>query len=596
MAPNRGTTTITADVQGRASCTATLVNLGDAPQGGNVRVYVMDAQSGLPLAGVEVHLDYDGDGVHDGSPAPLVTHGGGLTESLVPPAGPYAVTAFLAGYTYLSVAGVEARDILLPLGPRPEPTITAGFSGRVDFRPYEQEVLGGQPGSLKLAIGGGTFRLESLLNFDLEPFLGPPPEGVCTDIPTPVDCYDIAIPGLPATVARLPLGVVLGLATQDIKSHFDVVSTPGRRLGWVLGGQVETAQLRDFIDLISTQLACTGDCPWSIGRAIDSIIPLLSRFAVGHGVGASLRGADLPTWNAHIREPYDDRRSSQLFPRYDDGELGRIVPSAPLHELVDYHVPDLPVDPTGVGPMEGMVVLTGVDVDGYGTVPLGVTTGVDCTEGDCFDRIGNAAAFDGIINGAQVCVTDPCPDGVPSTLPDGHVGLFHAAATGSLAGQRWITAFAALPISTVALPDTNVRATATIYWDAPAAVDPRSRPFPTFPEPPDQVTTRTYAMESQSSDAGVDFVTIEARLPEGEFRQRWVVYLPNDTTIFTAPPVPAGLDDPFAEPELSVAHVGLQLEAGTTFADLIRHDDTTLTDMLRRVIGVTFEQRDVPNP
>ncbi len=252
--------------------------------------------------------------------------------------------------------------------------------------------------------------------------------------------------------------------------------------------------------------------------------------------------------------------------------------------------------------MEGLIILTGVEVAGLGVVPLGVTTGVDCTVGDCLDRVGNAAAFDGVVNGGQVCTTNagpneiPCPPGVPATVANGHVGLFYAPPTGPLMHQRPITALVALPISSAKIPDTNIRATTLLYWQTPDQIDTTFAVFPVAPRPPAQLGNRTYTLAAISSDIDIDFVTLQGLPDPTLFRQHWTVYLAAGVGTFTAPAVPAGMADPLAEPNVRVAHVGFVTQAGTTLDTLVRNDDTTLAELAHQTVGVTFEQRDVPNP
>ncbi len=661
---SRGTATLTADADGFAMCQATLVNLGDGPTGNDVRFFVYNDATGAPIEGATLYVDYS---PYDGTPdQTLTSDANGLASTTGAQAGTFAVSAFKVDpddtserYNYLSVVGLSApdfsenNDFVLPMTARPAVKETGGFTGKPDFGPYETIVLGGVPKTIKFGIVSSSFPLRSLLNFDLDMFIGPITDEDCS-IVDPVTglrasgCYIINIPGLVDNeAAALPGGVVLSLARNPIKGHFDVVATPGRRYGWALGGEVEVADLAGLINLITPMLgdcncdatnecdaacSCDSDCGINFGELFDNLVPLFSVFASGVKGNLPLIAEPLATWEAHIQPPYGASRTDHAsFPKLDTPGRGKMALREPLQVFTDFFAPALPPDPDFVGiddrKMEGMLVLTGVNTQGFGFVPLGIGAGLDCTEGNCLDR--NAAIepgeFDGDVNGGLVCFFSPDPklNGCPPSIPypvnefglsKGHIGLFHGRAHGGLEGQEWLTLAVALPISSLTSDDVGIRASILALREEPsdAAAGPSSQlssmTFPKFPTQPATTNGRVYAV---TSTTGVDihWVTVASDAdPATGFTVRWNIFLPNSDIGFFAPPVPPdvlpGVDNrnPFdpasgtgdiAANHVNATHVGFRVTGGATVASLAAADGTTLSDLVNETDGFTIQTRDI---
>jgi hypothetical protein len=644
------TETLTARAGTYATCTANLAFLGSAPTGGNVRFFVFDDNTALPVSGAVVYVDHgNGDGIAEEK---LTTTATGLVQTAIPPVGgKFTVTVFAAGYNYLSLVGLNANsvaDVALPLAARKVPKTTAGFSGKPDFIDYERLVLGGKAKTVKFGIVAGSFLLKSLLNFDLSLFMGSTTKADCKATDQAgnhaAGCYPIDIPGIISNQwSALPGGVILSLATNPIKSHFDSVAQPGRRYAWGFGGEVEIGDMSGLINILTpllsscdcdlTQEACDSDCACDLdcgldvdlGQVLNNLLPLFARFA--SGVKGDLPGKEVPfsTWESYIANPYGTTRPDAAgnFPVLDTGSAyGKLAIAEPLLSFTDFTVPALPIDPVSSQTMDGVLVLTGVNSKGYGFVPLGISAGLDCTTANCLDRAGYPGDFDGHINGALACLydSDPtvngCPPGVPTTaLPNDHIGMFHAKAHGGLQDQEWLTIAIALPLSTVtdAFSAGVVRVTASVVRQEPAngASSQLNGSYPGFPAQPATTTGRTYTV-APANDAQIHWVTFATDdiLGTGTdwdgLTTRWNVYFPAEGGTFTAPTVPtlAGGNpkpDPFAPATgtgkipagaINVTHVGFRAP-GVTLGGLAANSGTSVTTLIDKATGFAVQSRSV---
>ncbi len=638
-----GTATLTAEAGSVATCTASLVHLGQSPAGGNVRFYVFDDATGDPVTGAEVIADYDGSApVNDDGAVSEV--GGGVYVTTVAPTGPYTVTVFRANYNYLSVVGLPqtTQEVALPIAPRPAVKRIAGLTGKPDFTDYEKLVLGGKPKTIKFGIVSSSFQLQSLLNFDLDLLIGPiaDPDGGCDQVDGngnhPAGCYSIGIPGLvdPPIWAPLPGGVLLSLAQNPIKSHFDVVGAPGRRYAWSLGGEIEITEIAPLIrlltgffdcscdatpDVCDTGCTCDSDCGLTLdfGALFNSLTPLFSAFASGVKGNLPLTDVAFADWESYISPPYAERiDAAGNFPRLDTPGYGKLPIREPLRVFTDFNVGALPPDPVFAGgdgrAMEGALILTGVDTTGYGFVPLGLAAGLDCTTNRCLDRAGAGAAdYDGQINGGLVCLYDPqpelngCPPGVPtSALPTGHMGLFHAKAHTGLQGQPWVTILVALPITSLAEEGADIRAVAKILRSEPTtgASAALAGAYPTFPARAAQQTARQYQV-SASTDGDVHWVTVATGEDDVTgLTTRWNIYYPATGGTFVAPVPAGGLADPFDpatngvdetnQDKINATHIAFSAD-GATLADLAANNGSVLGTLLDQVDGFTVQSGDV---
>ncbi len=651
-----GDDVLTAHAGTFATCTANLKHLGAAPADGRVRVFIFDDQTGNPIAGAVVLIDHGaGDGVPDET---LSTDANGLatTANPIPATGVYSVSVFATSYSYLSIVALNANtapDLALPLAARKLVKTTAGFSGKPDYASYERQVLGGPPKAFKFAITSGSFLLKTLLNFDLDLFVGPIADVSCATVDSsgkhPAGCYDLSESGLPGTDdlwAPLPGGVILTLANNAIKDYFDVVVQPGRRYAWTIGGEVELSDLSGLISSLSNYLSCDcdvttdvcdasctcdSDCGVNVdfGQVFNSVLPLFSRFASGVKGNVVAKEVAYSDWEDFIAEPYGNRSdSAHNFEVLDDStNLGKLEITEPLQAYTELAMSPLPADPVGDYSMEGVVVMTGVNAAGYGFVPLGLAAGLDCTTTHCLDRANYPNDFDGTINPSLACLYDPapdfngCPPGVPTgELTAGHVPLFHARAHGGLEDQEWITIALAFPISALAdsVQDGVVRATANVVREEPTpgaglltggipASNQLNKAYPGFPTQPATLNGRSYTA-APVADAQIHWVTVASEVVTGTGTQwdgsttRWNIYYASAGATFTAPSVPASVvgenpkPDPFVPTSrgvVNVTHVGFRAP-NTTLEELAKNNGSTLSSLLDRIDGFAVLNRDIP--
>jgi len=612
-----------------ADCDADLHNLGDGPDGTKVRFYVVDDTTNEPVTGAIVVVDTNNDGNDDG--------GGGSTAAGVSTTandlgdGAYSVTVFANGYNILSVAGLTVNDgqeVALPVSARSSTPKTGGFTGRLNFETYEKRYLNSRPGAIKLGIVTGSIPFKSLLNFNLDLFIGNITDEDCESTPTPPGCYPIQIANLVDTVAALPGGLVLGLASSMIKGHFDSVTRPGRRFAWGLGGELEIPDITGLINIATPLFAeDAGEFDLStidIAALMGDIIPLFSNFATGLKGNLSLPAAAVSEWETHITGDYASGRTpDERFPKLDDGSdnQGQLIVREGWGNFSALKVPSLPADwgaADAETSMEGMISFTGVNAPGFGFVPLGLGIGLDCTEGNCLSREGDdAGVFDGVINGGSVCKFNPDPEKNrcsptilahtnEGVLGDGKIGLFHAPAFSGLEGYTSKTMVLSLPVSGLLTSDLNdgFRATALVHTGTLANGDVTAvatRDFPGSPGIPDQINGRTYAVGD--SGHSLHWVTMAtASVGESELTTRWNVYM-NGGSSFTAPTVPTalGLGDPFAASvggdvpvgKVNATHIGFNLEEGSTLAGLAANNGNDLNALFDFVSGMSIETKNV---
>lgn len=628
------------------SCKAALVNLGDAPSTG-VRFHVFNDSTGEPIADAQVvvqNVDTSGyltlPADDTGFRATPDSHGL-VTFADVTTA--FNVTVFAAGFNYLSVVGLDGskdHDVALPLAASAKPPLVGGFTGQLDFKRYEDTVLGGQGRLLKAGIVSGSIPLQALLNANTDVLIGRIQDmATCeADVSTP-GCYQVKIGTIVDQAAPLPGGIILGIGGEssgeqvygNTKGDFNVVTVPGRRMAWSLGGEADLGDLADVVGEVAKFISCSCDetkdacdegcdcdtaCGINIdfGKVLDNVVPLLSQFATGVHGDLSLQGVPETDWNDYVGQAkYAERTSDARFPTLDGADPGPLALSHRLSVYTDFTVPALPADPVKNPdtdqnePMEAMVVLTGVLSPGYGFVPLGLGAGLDCTKGDCLDRVANAENFDGMVNGGKVCFasadpkTDRCGPEMPSDgiIPAGHLAAFHALPHGGLESGRWLTLVLAIPVSGfLSGGSDSIRATALVKWDEEPATGAQTLTgqFAAFAQMPATVTSaaRQYVTKA---DAGLHWVTFAVNEEDGDTgTARWNVYFPSTGGNFQAPPTPATgtWADPFTDGKdgaINVTHVGFKLVSGKTMEGFAANDGSSLVELTNHVEGLSLQNQ-----
>ncbi|MDP7038848.1 MAG: hypothetical protein QGI45_06810 [Myxococcota bacterium] len=577
------------------TCSANLTNIGTAPVGG-LRITAINELSGALVSGVEFVVDTNANGSGDITMSET-TAGSGIYEASEAPSAAFDVSAFVAGYNYISLVGVSSTttDLVLPLSPRPYPEVTGGFSGELDFGPYEKNV---GSGDIEFGLVSGSFPLKALLNFDLSLFIGEMVDSsICDEQGASAPgCYEVSLSGFEG-VFPLPGGLIASLAGTPIKESYDVAGLSGRRFGWCLAGQLN---LSDLSALLGPLLEGLGgddddddaeDAGLDIGGLLGDLVPLFGKFASCARGNIPLKEVPYSEWTTYVSNDYGADRSDNVnFPKLDGGtgNYGKLGVSQPLRQFTAFDVPALPADPASTSSyhMEGNIILTGVNTPGQGFVPLGLGVAPDCNaEGEaCLDRAANPGEFDTVINGMTVCDwnQDPkkneCgPDVLDITesgvLADGKLGLFHALPHSGLQDGEPVTMLIAAPVSD--LMDTeNFRASALIERGTPSSGDNttfKNLSYPTFPSLPADAKNRTLAVSAASTatDTGIQWLTLasEENATTG-MTTRWNIFYGSNGGTFKAPAIPSGFDvagdqtlDPFSEAaaKIFITHMGFRL-------------------------------------
>ena len=630
-----GTAVLTAHVGDNTACMATLVNLGPGPTDGQVRFHVFDDATGEAIVGAIVVVDADGDGIDDGGASE--TDAEGLTGTTMLPSGAvFAATVFRDGYNYLSIVGLsaaETNDVALPLMHGVDVPQIGGFSGTIDFSAYESSLLASRGKAIKAGFASSSIPLKEILNLNLDLLLGPITGVDCQKNPRPAGCYDIQIGDFLQTRAPLPGGVVIAFQGNDIKSHFDVIGSPGRRYAWGIGTEIDLGELSGLFDIArpfisactcdvqdgvcdgdaADPCACDLDCGLQLdfGRIQDSLMPMLPGVAVGFQGNLPLQSTTLDSWNGHIEVPYSDRSVDARFPRLDNGrggDYGQLATIYPLRSFTALKAQKLPPDPAMSEQfMDTMVVVSGVNASGFGFVPLGLGVGLDCRNGDCLDKQGNREGFDRIVNGARMCIFDAdpafngCPPEMPETVDDGTVGLFRAEAPGALRDGTWLTLAVAFPL-TGFVDGAGVRASAYVLRGEPvrgAETLLLDGDFPAAPVLPEAIEGRSYRIAAGTHDG--HWVTFASHdMAHGA--TRWNVFFARDATAFHAPEVPRGWGDPLAGSDetnpqgmIDVTHVGVQLVDGYSVESLAANGGATLSDIPDALAGFSIRATNLPS-
>lgn len=597
---------LTADAGNGVTCRATLVNLGAAPAGALVRVYVFDDVTGAPVEGARVVVGLTGTAADDGAAPP--TDARGVTTTASGLSGPYDVTVFKEGYDYVTVAGLAAstNDLAIPVSARPVDATAqpvGGFSGVADWTTYE--ALSGKR-QIRGLLAGASVPLRSLLTLDLTTLVGQPPPTACAPTDGPAQgCYPLTFPGQAASqTIGLPGGMTLSLLGSAVKSSFDVTAAPGRRHAWGFAADLALTDVGPLLTTLTGGSAAT--TPMDLGQVLTTLTPLLPQFASAVHSDLPLKAVPFSLWSSYVAVTYGSRSPdlTARFPQLDaTSSYGGLVARELFSRFTDFAAPALPPDPMNPGQtLEGLVVLTGVDAAGHGFVPLGFGVGLDCTTSHCLDRAGYPGDFDGHVNGATVCTGTACatnpafPAG--GVLPVDHVAVFHARAHSGLEGQPWVTLVLATPISGLSaagVAASPLRATGYVLRREPAVgADTLPPSFGAFPALPATQPRHGYEF-TPAAGAHVNWVTLTATAPSATApapRIRWNVYAANATTSLRLPTPPTG-PDPFGAASapaatVGVSHVALRLVPGAPSLDeLARHGGGGLANLAGYVDGLS---------
>ncbi len=337
-----GTTTVTAVLQGGdpVACEGapTFENLGLSSED-EIRVRVVHMETGQPVEGASVFVG--------GSSVP--TNSNGLVE-LADPGGEYDVSVFHSDFNFLTVKGVQAGDIRLPISPRSGSGPVAGFTGEFDTAAIHTS------GDISLGLAGASLAGD-LLDINLERLLGDPFH------------TDFDVMGMGGMTIPLPGGVVAHGEVFSFevegKQRYYVQAADGPRLAWGLAGEIP---FNDLLDIFTNP-------PDSVGEAIGVFLPLFSRF--DHGQQPRVFEA-LPRV-LDIEDINNNGITNEWLPDYNNFPEEDLMPSVRQQLTTEVHISSLPM-------LEGeqaevAVLLGATQGDGVGLVPLGISATSD-QEGD----------------------------------------------------------------------------------------------------------------------------------------------------------------------------------------------------------------------
>lgn len=637
------TSIITGSVGNFATCYAQFKHLGRAPTNGNVRFYVFDDATGEAITGAQIIVDTNNDGLPNGS---VLTTALGIAQTSSAPGTDYTLTIFMDGYNYLSLVNVphDVVDVVLPLTARPDEKITGGFTGVPDYTDYMKLVVGQKDDpEIMMGIASSSFPIKSILNFDMDLFVGPMPDLKCDTVPTPVGCYNIDVDMLNVHVKTgLPGGILLSLMGNDIKNNFDVVAPPGRRYAWSLSGGAYIDQIGSLITMImdfvgckcdkddgicipEDNCACDTDCGVTLdfGKLFETLIPILSQFGLGLHGNIPLPPTTMAEWLTYIGSGnYGSRTANSKFPNLNGTNALGI--SEPLRLLTNFTETPLPVDPAHNDgrTMEGEILIAGINTIGMGFVPIGLGLGIDCTEGDCFNRDNPKATpglFDGHLNGGKMCESsaDPkvntCLEGWPTTdIGKDHIGLFHAAPFGGLEDPNldWAIMAITMSISTAQKEGLPVRVASKVVWEKPIEgnsnqlLNASYLPFPEDSQFGSQAQRKYVFTDAGGADIHWVFAS-DSPADNNVSTTRWYIYFGQGGGSFTAPDprgyLGSSVADPFdtdtnnvckSEPCIFTTHIAFDT-GGVSLGDLAENNGSTLLDLSSKIKAFTVTSRDV---
>lgn len=335
-AGGEGSTTISARTDGGVACDGALTLVGQAAVStGNLRVVVVDAESGAAIAGAQVV-------VAGGASATTSARG---VASLQRPDDAFSVTVFSDDHNYVTVHGISASDIRIPVSRRSGSGPVAGFTGKFDLSQINTS------GDMALGLAGASIA-GGLLDMDLKSLLG---ETFVTSV---------SIPGMGGSDVPLPGGLVVHGSVfgfdLNIKQTYYANAAGGARLGWGLAGRVPAMQLM--------QLFQGGDS----GNILTTLLPLFSRF------DHTNRPLNLEA-RPRIVDSADINRNgdrAELVPDYNAFPTVSLKPSVRQNLVTEIDVSNFP-QMSGDVPASVAVLVGGVLLDGSGFVPLGISATAD---------------------------------------------------------------------------------------------------------------------------------------------------------------------------------------------------------------------------
>lgn len=495
-----GSDTCTAEISatpvgGGSACTANVTNF-PAVALPALRALIIDEMSGAPVAGATLLVRTDDGAGGTVTELPTVTSDAQGVATIADIGTSAAgnlldVSVFHNDFSYVTVVRPETSDLVFPMQALPDPTHMAGVKGDMDFSGVHTE------GDISLGLAGMSIP-GSLTDMDFLAMMG-------ETVPR-----DIHLEGVgDFEDAPLPSGLYMKVGAADIKADYQAFGLPGKRILWGLGGKVRLSEIGPIISQVA---GGTGEL--DIGGILSAVLPYFSTF--DHAVIGNL---DLPS----VTHPSSGEPSDWDFGTTDQ----TLVLDTLLSQSATYTIPTLPLSPGSDKHIEGAVMLMGAVVPGQGTVPLGLTAGLDAPN--------DSDTADGVIDPMD------CPENNPGCIRParGQMIADFAPPHGGLEGSQYIALVMALGMEAIGEAQfTSILVNVSDTVDTSSTNSFAAGTFLEFPNGGAYIPGMSY--QQSAPVAGVDFYRLNL---EDDNNQGWAVYFNDAVSGVTLPTPPSGFAD-----------------------------------------------------
>jgi hypothetical protein len=459
---------------------------------GNIRAVVVDDRTGAPVMGAAV-LFRQGSTTVGG--AAVSTGADGVAQ--VTAVGAVDVHVFKNGYTYVSIIGVSATDVLVPLQPTPDTTKAGGFTGTFNLAQVSNPT-----DTVEFGLAGGSIA-GPFIDLDFTKLIGITLQ------------RHVQIGSLLDDDVGLPSGLYLKLGDQAIQDRYYALVQAGKRHAWGLGGKVPFDQLIRVL----TPVLSGGTENIPFGQIIAQVLPFFDKFR--HFIKADMTIVEAPLV-ADTDDINGDGETTDLVPDFNNAtafQQVNAVVTQPLSLSTSVTVPTLPR--YGNQFLPAAIVLAGANTVGRGLVPLGISAGIDNPkQGEAQD---GQIDVDANTAGNQSTITFKM-----SPLHSGIEGSKYFIATLSLALD--FGGNSAPAISGIITQPESIAATTSLGGQT----------FLSFPE------TAAFNLSDRSFNLGAEvtgasFYRADFKASDGD----WVVYFkkPSSGAAFSLPAVPSSANE-----------------------------------------------------
>ena len=512
------------------TCEGTVRNYATNSLG--TRVVVVNASTYEPITGVKVvvgdnSVDTDADGIA------LFSDADGSSS--------VSVSAFKEGYQFHTVMGVTETDLLFELPKNSNSEMAGGFKGAFNFDEVHMQ------GEVKLGFAGCSLN-KNLLNIDLNTLLG---ETVETHISFGALNEDVG----------LPTGVVLGLASDDIKPNYEAICEEGRRFGWGIGGKIKAAKLLEALDPV------INGSDLDIASIFATVVTLLA--------GLDHSTTDLGTIEA-IEKVAD---VADADANEDTEELRADFASFPTSDMIlnqrlsNESIIKMPALPHKAGSTtewaDGAIVLATVNAPNVGIIPVGLTAGMDSYDENPNGTITPTEASGG--DEGTLPITYAPSEGLLSGGEYAYVALsLPFESFGSIGGigggDETDEASEEIPVMLSGVVKVSEEHLETVDFGASQFMD-----FPVNAKW--NVTTRTFTFP----DLDVDYWVIS--FIGSSDAGTWQVFVPSGEATLALPNVPDGVIDNRTSGNFNVVGV----KGSKSLNELVSFNDTNMGDFAMTV-------------